>query len=398
MVEMRIIQDQKNIVIVTSEPFPKGMAATNRILTYAKGLTEANQNVNVLSFKPSITGKYPVKGIFNQVQYQIVSNLKSKVKYKSLGPLFFFIGIKNTMKALVKQKMKQNFIILVSNKPMLIFTFFIICKMFGYKYLQEKSEFPFVINKKSFTGKLYCKIYTNYFYKLFDGIIVMTTPLHNYFATKISKKASLHLMPMTVEIDRFNKKGVIFSFEYIAYCGYMRNNKDGVGILIEAFSLIANKYPKVQLVLIGSGPESDMNFLKDMTKSFNIEKRVIFTGYVEREEMPKYLNNAKILALARPSGLQSDGGFPTKLGEYLSTGIPVLVTEVGEIPNYLTNGENAFLCTPDCPKAFSSCLDNILQNYKCALKVGNNGKRTALQYFDYKTQSESLLKYLNTFQ
>ena len=59
--------------------------------------------------------------------------------------------------------------------------------------------------------------------------------------------------------------------------------------------------------------------------------------------MPKYLCNAKLLALARPDSIQAQGGFPTKLGEYLATGRPVVVTKVGEIPDYLEDGVNAFL-------------------------------------------------------
>ena len=49
-----------------------------------------------------------------------------------------------------------------------------------------------------------------------------------------------------------------------------------------------------------------------------------------------------MLVLARPDNIQAKGGFPTKLGEYLATGNPVVVTKVGEIPNYLIDGVNAF--------------------------------------------------------
>ncbi|MFW5803824.1 MAG: hypothetical protein ACOCWG_01175, partial [bacterium] len=223
----------KNIKIITTEPIPKGMAASNRILSYAKGLTKLHQDVTLLSFKPSLNEKYPIRGYYNNVKYQIISNLKSHPKYKILIPLYFLLGLGNSFKTLVKErKASHNYIILVSNKPIVIFTYYIISKLLNYRYIQEKSEFPFVLYKKSFLGKIYSKFYVAFFYKLFDGIIVMTHELKDYFNTKISKKASLHIMPMTVETDRFENGKKIFAFDYIAYCGNMGNNKDGVDILI----------------------------------------------------------------------------------------------------------------------------------------------------------------------
>lgn len=66
-------------------------------------------------------------------------------------------------------------------------------------------------------------------------------------------------------------------------------------------------------------------------------------GDVHRDKVPELLCRSKILALARPDNLQSEGGFPTKLGEYLSTGNLVIITDVGDIPFYLKDGESALI-------------------------------------------------------
>ena len=50
-----------------------------------------------------------------------------------------------------------------------------------------------------------------------------------------------------------------------------------------------------------------------------------FTGRTSPEVMPQILTDASILALARPNNVQSQNGFPTKLGEYLATGNPVAI-------------------------------------------------------------------------
>ena len=110
--------------------------------------------------------------------------------------------------------------------------------------------------------------------------------------------------------------------------------------------------------------------------------------------MPKYLINAKILALARPDNIQGQGGFPTKLGEYLATGKPVVVTTVGELKEYLIDNTNAFLAVPDSALSFAEKMKTALDNYEKAKQVGIEGQKLANTIFNYKVQSENLINYL----
>ena len=107
--------------------------------------------------------------------------------------------------------------------------------------------------------------------------------------------------------------------------------------------------------------------------------------------MPQILKNAKILVLCRPDNRQALGGVPTKLGEYLSTGNPVLVTAVGDIRLYLKDGVNAYVSRPQDINTFSQKIDEIASNYECALKVGNEGKRLVYDDFNYLIQTKKIL-------
>ena len=60
-------------------------------------------------------------------------------------------------------------------------------------------------------------------------------------------------------------------------------------------------------------------------------------------EVPQLLMDSEVLALDRPNSIQAQCGFPTKLGEYLLTGNPVVVTKVGDIPLFLEDGVSALL-------------------------------------------------------
>jgi glycosyltransferase involved in cell wall biosynthesis len=99
------------------------------------------------------------------------------------------------------------------------------------------------------------------------------------------------------------------------------------------------------------------------------------------------------LALARPNSQQSEGGFPTKLGEYLASGRPVCVTDIGEISDYLVNDKSAFFAEPGSFISFSQAITKALSAADIE-KVGKEGQKIAFQIFNKDIQSKRLYDFL----
>ena len=372
------------LAIINTLPIPSGQASVNRLLSYAKGLVELGDQVKVYS---SAYVKENAKGEIGGVLYTNYGDGK--------GSLALFKSLVGVLKRVLNEK--DDAIILVSNSLLLIYPVVLACKMRGIKVIQEKSEFPFVLMKKGLLAKCWAWFYTSTTYKLFDGLIVMTKPLMDYFATKVRKGCKLIEVPMTVDLDRFAiKKSQETKYgDYIAYCGNMAGNKDGVMNLIDAFDIASKQLQNVNLLLIGgSTTPEDLVEIKDFAKDKG-EGRIIFYGKAMREEIPNLLVNAKALALARPSCLQSTGGFPTKLGEYLATSNPVVVTAVGDIPRFL-NESNSFIVEPDNNKAFAERLLKIFNNYSAAQEIGKKGRELAEQNFNYKVQAPKIHDFIKS--
>jgi len=97
------------------------------------------------------------------------------------------------------------------------------------------------------------------------------------------------------------------------------------------------------------------------------------------------------LVLPRPDSLQAQHGFPTKLGEYLATGNPTLVTSVGEIPDYLTDNLNCYMAVPGNVESLKNKLLEIIENYQKAKKVGLQGRKTAEIYFNNIEQTKKII-------
>jgi len=180
----------------------------------------------------------------------------------------------------------------------------------------------------------------------------------------------------------------------ITYCGGLDGDKDGVPILIKSFSLIADEFPLFKLQLVGSlHNESTRLNLRSLVQKLNINDKVIFTGRIRRDNIPEYLCNSDFLVLARPNNKQAEGGFPTKLGEYLATGKPVVVTNVGEISNFLIDQKNAFVAEPDSAEKFANKLREALLN-KNSSQIGLEGKKLVHNEFHYLTQAKELEKFI----
>lgn len=365
---------------------PSGQASVNRFLGYAKGLVKQGDEVICLSSAKPILEK---KGKLNGVEY---------INFGTNDRL----SLVRSLMAICQNLHKGTYqaAIVVSNSFFLIYPIHWICKRYDIKMIMEKSEFPFSLMRDGHEIKFgWKKIYGSYRVKatckLVDGLIVMTHPLMNFFKGRVKMNCKLVHIPMTVDTTRFNipKAASIFG-EYIAYCGNMTGNKDGVENLIEAFKEVEPRYSNIKLLLIGGCDTIEQFEARKACAEATGLKNIIFYGRAARDEMPKLLKNAKMLCLARPTTTQATYGFPTKLGEYLSTGNPVVVTAVGDIPRYLNN-DNSFIVKADDNHAFAQRMLEVLNDYDNALKIGAKGRMLTKKVFNADVQANVLHEWLN---
>ena len=229
-----------------------------------------------------------------------------------------------------------------------------------------------------------------------DGLFVISKPLKEYYCSLGLDKSKIEIINMTVDPSRFfNLHKTSCSVRYIAYCGNASNNKDGVDELIKAFALVANSVKDVKLYIIGDIPTKEQKFENyELAKSLGIADRIVFTGMVKSSEIPQLLKNAEILALDRPDNLQAKYGFPTKLGEYLLTQNPVVVTSVGDITEFLIDGKSALIAKPCDPQDFSSKLIWALKNPKEASRIGLCGYEVAMNNFNSFNESNKMINFI----
>lgn len=159
---------------------------------------------------------------------------------------------------------------------------------------------------------------------------------------------------------------------YILYLGRLIKRK-GVDVLIEAFSKISNDYPGLRLKIAGYGREKSN--LITLANDLGINKKIDFVGLVRGREKLQLLHNA--LFLICPSRTET---FPVVNLEALASGIPVITSRVGGIPDIIQDGENGFLVEPENPEHLAVKMDSLLKDAVLRKRMAENAISTVLQY------------------
>jgi len=229
-----------------------------------------------------------------------------------------------------------------------------------------------------------------------DYFAVMTKTLIKYYKslTQNQQAKFIHL-PMTVDLQRFQNipEKSEWKKPYIAFTGTYTNLKDGVDILIKSFGKLSSSFPMYHLYLAGFYHE-DVIKQKKIILDQGLENKITYLGALGKDIIPEFLGNADLLVLPRPDSRQAQGGFPTKLGEYLATGNPVSSTRVGEIPDYLTDGESVYFAEPGSVDSFANAMRRALSNPEEAKRIGMNGRKVAEECFNKDIQSKILYDFL----
>ena len=97
----------------------------------------------------------------------------------------------------------------------------------------------------------------------------------------------------------------------------------------------------------------------------------------------------------KSDNLQTRNCFPTKLGEMLISGIPVITTTVGDANLYLENGKNAFIIEPDDENSLVNYIKLLLDKPSLAKQIGEAGRSTAIKYFSPLYQGKRLSDFFN---
>lgn len=231
------------------------------------------------------------------------------------------------------------------------------------KVIREINEWPLSVTWGESKIKQWFEV--NVLPKLFDGFICISDVLVDFCRDHGRKGAKIIKIPMTVDVKEVESivGGSDDIGDYVCYAGSLSEKKDGVETLRSACS------------------EFDLRILNGLP----------------RREALRTMSKARCLVLARSDSQQARAGFPTKLGEYLALGRPVVVTKVGEIPRFLGDGRTAYLVEPGNAESLTNKLREVFADRERAEKIGLAGKEVAKSCFDWRNHKRALCEWMRSF-
>lgn len=358
-------------------------APTNRFMAFVKGISELGEHATVCFFTPD-SQKSTVQENYKNISFVYYWKKKSFPFMRKINNLFSVLHF-------VFQLKKDDVVY--------VYGFLGLLRIMAFvkraKCYYEIDECPEISLPKERYFKLTPSKLAFYLQKI-SGVIVISNALRSYFINHGLSEENVHVVNMVVDPSRFESLNKDLQVEkYVAYCGKTSLFKDGCDILLRAFSIFKEKHTDFMLYMIGPIPrQDDKEALYHLVDELDLKDKVKFLGAVSYLEVPQILKNAQMLLLSRPDNIQAKYGFPTKLGEYLLTGNPVIVTDVGEISLFCKDGVDILLAKPDDPLDFSEKMSWCLNNPIKAKMIGENGKMKALESFNAITETNKLISFI----
>ncbi len=155
--------------------------------------------------------------------------------------------------------------------------------------------------------------------------------------------------------------------------------RKGLFTLIESMPAVVKKFKNAKFIISGKGQSNEMAKLIAHAEQLDVKDNIIFTGYFPDKKLPKLYQAADVFAFST-----FYEHHPFAVLEALSTGLPVVTTNVGGIPETITDGKNGFMCQPFNAQEFSDRILYLLEHPTEASEMGRLARKTIEQRFDWR--------------
>lgn len=169
----------------------------------------------------------------------------------------------------------------------------------------------------------------------------------------------------------------------------VRQHVDNYGLIfaIESMKYIITRYPDAHLFILGDGPLKKS--LMKRTEELNLKDNISFEGYLVGDKLEKLFSSTRIMLV--PSKKE---GFGIVVLEGMAAGIPVIASNVGGIPEIITDHENGILVPSQNPGMIADSVFELASNEKLYDKISKNGKSRAQEFSWDKFAKETIDVYL----
>ncbi|MCL4300781.1 MAG: glycosyltransferase [Anaerolineae bacterium] len=147
--------------------------------------------------------------------------------------------------------------------------------------------------------------------------------------------------------------------------------------LIKATPLILAQVPETKFIIVGDGEQKA--YLKELAVSLGVEGKINFVGLIPNNELTDYLSLADVYV----STSLSDAGLASSTAEAMACELPVVITNFGDNPKWVNEGQGGFLVPLKSPVALAEKVSFLLKDEETRKKFGQINRSIIEERNDY---------------
>jgi len=346
----------------------------NNVINLSKKLIESGHHIHLVTTLPIHS-----KSLRSEFSKIAITTIKVKGDYFNVNPRYVLEFIPKAILKIKRLHKKERFDIIHGHS--------------GFPLIGLVSEVAGALSAIPTMHTLYCPLggswisrkISRYYLRKMDIISVLSEN------TKRSLKAvvpesKIRIIPPLVDISLYSScisRRLAESISgrkssTILFLGNLKKAK-GLDILLEGLSSVKKNFPDVRLLIGLDIPLekfiSQNCRVKYQIKSLGLEKNVFSMGIIK--DLPQAMIKSSIF-VAPFRNTHGPADCPLSILEAMASGLPVVATNVGGIPEVIKHGEHGLLVEPNDPAGLGKSISYLLENKMEAIRMGNNGAKFVL--------------------
>ena len=204
----------------------------------------------------------------------------------------------------------------------------------------------------------------------------------------------IEVTPFGIDLEQFRSQPVDSLFEpddMVIGTVKTLEEKYGIEYLIKAFSLLKHRHPDQSLKLLIVGGGSQELYLKRMTRDLGLAADTVFAGRVPHMETPRYQNMVTISVT-----LSDSESFGVAVLEASACAKPVVVSNVGGLPEVVADGVTGFVVEPRDPEQAANAIERLLADQELREKMGKAGRERVRRLYSWDQSVRQMVQIYDT--
>lgn len=202
----------------------------------------------------------------------------------------------------------------------------------------------------------------------FDTIVTMGSGAAGFYRGR-GVDTEFHVVSGGIDSTRFQPTKADKPFDIIL-TGRLAQIKR-IDVFLQAVKGVSERRPEVRVAIVGMGELYDE--LRALAAELGIERNVEFAGH--QSDVDDWLARSKIFVLTSDSE-----GLALSMMEAMMSGLPAVVSDVGDLGDLVEDGVNGYLVPRRCPELFAERLIELLSNDDKLQELSLAARRSALRY------------------